>query len=94
MAKTKQMWPCHHCGREHPIGPNPCHNPELTRTAIDVMRQGGKCIADEAYWKWHNGKYGDNAEQNRANTEKWKTVKALVDELCRGLLDDHKAQKG
>ena len=25
MAKT-EMWPCHHCGGEHPIGgPNPCH---------------------------------------------------------------------
>ena len=24
--KPRKMWPCHHCGGEHPIGgPNPCH---------------------------------------------------------------------
>lgn len=32
-SASKEMWPCRHCGGEHPIGKNPCHDAIFTNDA-------------------------------------------------------------
>lgn len=57
----------------------------VTADAISVMKSGGQQIADDAFWKWHNGKYG-GCEQLRPEQEKhWKAVKNRVTELVTEL---------
>src|SRR5262249_3999582 len=38
----EQMWPCHHCGGEHPVGDNPCHDAGLEnlkkKSSIDDVK--------------------------------------------------------
>ena len=64
-------------------GPNPCHSPDVRKTAIDVMKQGGKDIADRAYWKWHNGEYGEDPDGS--NQRRWREVKTMIDYLVAQL---------
>jgi hypothetical protein len=35
--KKSDEWPCHHCGSSHPIGDNPCHNPESKKPQQKIV---------------------------------------------------------
>lgn len=42
-ASAKGMWPCHHCGKEHPIGgPNPCHDAQVKEALTNPKWKRGK----------------------------------------------------
>jgi hypothetical protein len=57
----------------------------VTADALSAMKQGGQQIADNAYWKWHNGAY-QGCDAMRPEQEKhWKAVRERVAELASEL---------
>lgn len=40
--KKVAEWPCHHCGGSHPIGDNPCHEPEAKKPVQKIVPVSGK----------------------------------------------------
>jgi hypothetical protein len=49
MIETKDVWPCHHCGREHPTANNPCHD-AILKTVEDMARKPKvECLKAEPF---------------------------------------------
>jgi len=58
---------------------------DVRKTAIDVMRQGGQELCEQARAKWYRGEYGNCPNMQKQQIAHWSEVENAVAKIASEL---------